>query len=378
MRPSVPALTHLKGGGRFDRFVPGFTQPDVEMLEEPLTEREHAILEAVIRSYVETAEPSGSRTVARRFGLGISPATVRNTMSDLEEKGYLYHPHTSAGRVPTDLAYRLYVDSLMRRKPLTARERGEIRRQLETGGEGRAVEHLLRRAAQVLGLLTQELGIAIAPQLDAATLERLDLVPVHESRALLVLTLRTAGVRTIFVDVPGAIPQATLASVARVLNERLAGLPLREIRATLAERLRDSTPGAPGAEELLNVFVQGADELFVTPPAPDADVHLGRASVLAEQPEFSSGERLRGLIELTERRDLLKDVLGRRGDAGLNVTIGVEHGDPALSGFTVVTSEYRSSGLKGVIGVIGPTRMPYDRVIALVESTSTLISEFLA
>ncbi|HEX8242127.1 MAG TPA: heat-inducible transcriptional repressor HrcA [Longimicrobium sp.] len=348
------------------------------MPEEPLTEREHAILEAVIRTYVETAEPAGSRMVARRFRLGISPATVRNTMSDLEEKGYLYHPHTSAGRVPTDLAYRLYVDSLMRRAPVSEREKSAIRRELEGGGEA-AVEHLLRRAAQVLGLLTQELGVAIAPRLDQATLERLDLVTISDAKVLLVLTLRGAGVRTIYVDVPAAIPPQTLASVGRILNERLAGLPLREIRATLAERLRDSAPPeAPGAAELLNVFVQGAEELFVGPTPPEQDVHLGRASVLAEQPEFSSGQRLRGLIELTERRDLLKDVLGRRGEGGLQVTIGVEHGDPALSDFTVVTSEYRSAGLKGVIGVIGPTRMPYDRVIALVESTSNLISDFLA
>jgi len=349
------------------------------MAEQPLTEREHAILEAVIRTYVETAEPAGSRMVARRFALGISPATVRNTMSDLEEKGYLFHPHTSAGRVPTDLAYRLYVDSLMQRQPLSARERVDIRRQLESGGEGAAIEHLLRRAAQVLGLLTQELGIAVTPRLDEATLERLDLVPIHEAKVLLVLTLRAAGVRTIYVDVPAAIPPSTLASVARILNERLGGLKLREIRGTLPERLRDTAAaGDPGAAELLNVFVQGADELFVGPAAPDADLHLGRASVLAEQPEFSSGERLRGLIELTERRDLLTQVLGRRPGDGLHVTIGMEHGDPALSEFTVVTSEYRSAGLKGVIGVIGPTRMPYERVIALVESTSNLISEFLA
>ncbi|HEU4562813.1 MAG TPA: heat-inducible transcriptional repressor HrcA [Longimicrobium sp.] len=349
------------------------------MVDAPLTEREHAILEAVIRTYVETAEPAGSRMVARRFRLGISPATVRNTMSDLEEKGYLYHPHTSAGRVPTDLAYRLYVDSLMQRQPVSAREHVEIRRQLESGGEGAAIEHLLRRAAQVLGLLTQELGIAVTPRLDEATLERLDLVPIHEAKVLLVLTLRAAGVRTIYVDVPAVIPPSTLVSVARILNERLGGLKLKEIRATLPERVRDSAPAdEPGAGELLNVFVQGADELFQSPVPPESELHLGRASVLADQPEFSSGQRLRGLIELTERRDLLKQVLGARGGEGLNVTIGVEHGDPALSDFTVVTSEYRSAGLKGVIGVIGPTRMPYDRVIALVESTSNLISEFLA
>ncbi|HEX5724550.1 MAG TPA: heat-inducible transcriptional repressor HrcA [Longimicrobiaceae bacterium] len=350
------------------------------MPDEPLTEREHAILEAVIRTYVETAEPAGSRNVARRFRLGISPATVRNTMSDLEDKGYLFHPHTSAGRVPTDLAYRLYVDSLMRRPRLSPAEWSSIRQGLDPGGEGAAVENLLRRAAQVLGLLTHELGIAIGPRLDEAALERLELVPLSEAKVLLVLALRSAGVRTIYVDVPASIPPQTLAAVARVLNERLAGLTLREIRATLPERLRDSMGAGdgPGAAELLNVFLQSADELFVTERGGGTELHLGNASVLAGQPEFSSGERLKALIELTERRDLLRSVVGNRiGGDGLKVTIGVEHGDPALSDFTLVTSEYKLGDLRGVIGVIGPTRMPYERVIALVESTSTLISEYL-
>ncbi len=349
------------------------------MPEENLTERERGVLEAVIRTYVETAEPAGSRTVARRFGLGISPATVRNTMSDLEEKGYLYHPHTSAGRVPTDLAYRLYVDSLMVRPLMDPGDRRAIALELGHGAEGSAIEGLVRRAAQVLGLLTQELGIAIAPRLDGATLEKVELVPISHDKVLLVLALRNAGVRTVFVDVPGAIPSESLASVARVLNERLGGLPLREIRATLPDRLRDSVPtGDRPASELLNIFLQSAEEWFVSPAGGESDLHLGHASVLAGQPEFASGERLKALISLTEQRSLLSSELGKRiGNDGLKVTIGVEHGTPALSDFTVVTSEYRVGDLKGVIGVIGPTRMPYERVIALVDSTSSLISDLM-
>jgi heat-inducible transcriptional repressor len=348
------------------------------MREEPLSEREQGVLEAVIRTYVETAEPAGSRTVARRFGLGISPATVRNTMSDLEEKGYLFHPHTSAGRVPTDLAYRLYVDGLLDRPRLLAAERTSLRLELEQGTEGAAIEQVIRRAAQVLGLLTQELGVAVAPRLDEAVLERIDLFPLAERKILLVMTLRAAGARTVYVDVHAAIPPSTLASVAAILNERLGGLRLRDVRETLPDRLRDTAAGDAAASELLNVFVQQAEEWFVTPRGDDAGLHLGHASVLAEQPEFSSGERLRALIELTERREMLTRVLGRRiGADGLRVTIGVEHGDPALADFTVVTSEYRVGNLKGVIGVIGPTRMPYERVIALVDGTSALISEFL-
>jgi heat-inducible transcriptional repressor len=344
----------------------------------PLTEREHVVLEAVIRTYVETAEPAGSRTVARRFELGISPATVRNTMSDLEEKGFLFHPHTSAGRVPTDSAYRFYVNSLLgqpRRKP---REQSSLRQELEAAGDRFAVEVLIRHAAQVLGLLTQELGIAIAPRLSETVLERVELISVAEGKVLLVFTLQAGGVRTVFVDIPATVPASTLVAVAQVLNERLAGLTLTEVRSTLSERLRDSAPAAdPTASELLNIFLQSADEWFQW-PAGGESLHLGRASVLAEQPEFHSGPRLRNLIELTERTDLLTTVLGGRvGSEGLQVSIGMEHDDPALSHFTVVTSEYRVGDLSGVIGVIGPTRMPYERVISLVESTSAVVSEFL-
>jgi heat-inducible transcriptional repressor len=350
------------------------------MKGEPLSEREHLILDAVIRTYVETAEPAGSRTVARRFSLGLSPATVRNTMSDLEEKGFLYHPHTSAGRVPTDAAYRLFVDGILEQGHKALVDQRSLRNELRAQGDPSALEHLIRRAAQVLGLLTQELGVAIAPRLDGAILERLDLVSVAEAKVLLVLTLRSAGVRTVFVDVPAEIPGTTLGPVAEVLNERLAGLSLREIRNSLGERLRDTSPrGDPSARELLNIFIQSADEWLDAPLVGEGDVHLGSASVLADQPEFSSTERLRSLVQLTERRELLHSVLGSRvGGSGLNVTIGAEHGDPALAGFTVVTSEYHAAGLRGAIGVIGPTRMPYERVIALVESTSNLVSEFLA
>jgi heat-inducible transcriptional repressor len=345
---------------------------------ESLTEREHLILEAVIRSYVETAEPAGSRAVVRRFNLGLSPATVRNTMSDLEEKGYLYHPHTSAGRVPTDRAYRHYVDALLGQPRSVPEAERSLRQELEAAGEHSAVEQLIRHAAQVLGLLTQELGIAVAPRLDEAVLDRIELIPLAESKMLLVLALRAGGVRTIFVDVPASLPAATLAGVAQVLNERLGGLMLREIRATLRHRLRDTAAADERASELLNIFLHSADEWFSNPPGAES-LHLGHASVLADQPEFHSGERLRSLIELTEQRELLKRMLGERiGASGLQITIGGEHSNAALASFTVVTSEYRVRNLRGVIGVIGPTRMPYDRVIALVESTSKLVSDFLA
>src|SRR5687768_7025702 len=345
------------------------------MASQPLTDRERRVLEAVIQSYVETAEPAGSRTISRRFGLGVSPATIRNTMSELEEKGYLFHPHTSAGRVPTDSAYRLYVDSLMGPATLSSKETQRLAE--EIGGGGSAIEAILRRAAQSLSVVAQELGVALGPRLDRTVLQRLEVVRASEERLLLVLTLSGGAVRTIFVEVPGQIAESALAEVSFVLNERLSGLSLREIRSSLASRLRDT--GSPGTRELLNVFVQEGDVLFDLPIAPSTDdVVLGQASILAEQPEFSSGESMRRLLALTDTREHLAEVLRRRStEPGISITIGSEHGDPRLDRLTVVTAAYRTGALSGVIGVIGPTRMPYEKVVALVRHTSMLVSDLL-
>jgi heat-inducible transcriptional repressor len=344
------------------------------MASSNLTDREERVLEAVIRTYVETAEPAGSRTVAKRFGLGVSPATVRNAMSDLEEKGFLFHPHTSAGRIPTDLAYRYYVDTLMRPHRLTVAQQRRVRREL--GDMEGAVEQLIRSATQVLGLVTGELGLALAPRLDDVTLEKLELVGLSSDRGLFVLTLASGAVRTIYVNLAMPVPAETLASLNMVLNERLAGLSLTEIRSSIKERLRDSTTDDPQSTELLNIFLQSADDWLNPRQRGEDSVVIGRASVLAEQPEFSSNEGLRDLLELTEQRDLLARVLSGRAHAEMpTITIGTEHGHPRLSSFTLVTSEYRFGHLTGVIGVMGPTRMPYEKVATIVEYTSLLVGQ---
>ncbi len=338
-----------------------------------LTERERRVLEAVVQSYIQTAEPAGSRTIAKAFPLGVSAATIRNTMSDLEERGYLSHPHTSAGRVPTDLAYRVYVDALIWDRSISREEQDTLRREL--AGSRTAIEDILRKAAQVLGLLTQELGVAVAPTLDSGVLERLELVQVASDRLLLVLVLRGGAARTIFVEVASHLPRDVVAGVSAVLNERLCGLTVQEIRRTLRERLRDTASGSP-AQELLNVFIEEAEQIFVPSPAGD-DVVLGSAQPLVEQPEFHSNEQMRALLDLTEHRDILRRALTSRRQPGLSVTIGAENLDPKLNQFTIVTSTYHSGGLSGVIGVIGPTRMPYQKVIALVEYTSQLMGNLV-
>ena len=269
-------------------------------MSDQLSPRELRVLEAVVQTYIETAEPAGSQTIARRFGLGVSPATIRSTMSELEDKGYLFHPHTSAGRIPTDRAYRIYVDAIMRLSPPSHELQNTLRAELV--GTRSAVEEILRRAAQVLGVLTQELGVAVAPALDQVVLERLELVQVSSERLLLVFNLRSGVVRTIFVEVPGQLAPGSVQQVAQILNERLSGLTLKQIRATLPERLRDVGGPADG-RELLNIFIAEGDGLFDL-SGDENGVVLGSAQMLAEQPEFASNTRMRELLRLPPARRL--------------------------------------------------------------------------
>ena len=337
--------------------------------DHDLNEREALVLDAVIRSFVETAAPAASRTLAHRYELGVSPATIRNTMSDLTRKGYLSQPHASAGRMPTDKAYRYYVDTLMRPGRLTPEETGRIEAALWLS---RTVEErLLARAVKALSVVTQELGVGLAPRMEEGILEKIDLVGVSRDRMLIVLALRSGPVRTIFVEGERADSDAALDSVAGFLNERLAGQTLREIRETYRDRLAE----APAEHaDLLNIFLEQADGLFAPrPPAAD-DVVLGPTAGLAAQPEFADREHLRSLLQLTEQRDLLAEALRDRRADGIVISIGGEHSVPPLVDFSMVTAEYEMGSVHGTIGVIGPTRMPYDRMVSLVEYTARLLS----
>jgi heat-inducible transcriptional repressor len=281
--------------------------------------------------------------------------------------------------VPTNKAYRVYVDSLLGMPPMRTLESERLMEELAGSGGSSPIEMILRRAAQTLGVLTQELGVALGPRLDRSVLHRLELVRVSSERLLMVLTLELGVVRTVFVEVPADIADHALGAVSAVLNDRLAGLTLGEIRKSLTGRLRDAGTD-PASAELLNIFLQEGEQLFdaALPMSDEADVVLGAASVLAEQPEFSAADRMRRLLALTDTPRALGEALRRRSNApGISITIGAEHDDPRLEEFTVVTAEYNAGSLAGVIGVIGPTRMPYDKVISLVGHTSRLLSDLL-
>jgi len=217
--------------------------------------------------------------------------------------------------------------------------------------------------------------VAVAPALDQAVLERLELVRVSSERLLVVLTLASGLVRTIFLEVPSAVAPEAVQHVGRILNERLTGLTLGKLRGSVAERLRDAD-GAGHGIGLLNVFVAQGEGLFDT-ATDGGGVLLGSTQPLTEQPEFASNNRMRELLELTERRDLLRTAFEAHRRRGLTITIGTENTDPKLAEFTLVTASYKRGTLTGVLGVLGPTRMPYDKIIGLVEHTSRLVEGLL-
>lgn len=338
----------------------------MSMHDQDLTPREREVLTAVVRTFVATATPAGSRTVARTFDLGVSPATIRNTMADLAMKGYLSQPHPSAGRTPTDKAYRYYVDSVMQVRSPTLDE--TVKLEARVAADSVTAEELLSRAVQALSVVTVELGVGVGPAAEREVLERIDLVALSSERLLIVLTLDAGPVRTIYVEVPRPVSEAALSSTAAFLNERLAGLTLGEVRETYRDRL---SGGSLDDGELLNIFLEKAETAFSSRAA--ADLVLGPTSSIADQPEFADRDNLRSLIELTEQKDILAQALKERQTDGIVISIGGEHPEPLLD-FSLVTTRYRMGDVEGTIGVMGPTRMPYERVVALVEYTAELLS----
>ena len=218
-----------------------------------LTERERTILSLIVQSYIHDCSPVGSRTLVRRFGLDLSPATIRNTMNDLEEAGLLVQPHTSAGRIPTSLGYRKYVDELMAPKPLSRRERATIRDAVvgEQSGQIRDAATVLDQTVRALGELTRLLAVSLEPRLDQGTFEKIELVDLGAAKILAVLTIEKGFLRTIVLELDAAVNSECLSETANLLNERLSGLPMKIIRESVRERMRDVKASDPKILKLI-------------------------------------------------------------------------------------------------------------------------------
>ncbi|MDA0746492.1 MAG: heat-inducible transcriptional repressor HrcA [bacterium] len=340
---------------------------------EQLQQREEKILDTLVSAHISTGEPVGSRTIAKS-GLSLSAATVRNSMADLEEKGFLKHPHTSAGRVPTDKGYRYYVDKVMAQEDLTEPERELIKQCILTQMREGNIERLVEQVSRVVADVSQNLGLALTPRFERGKFQRLEMVPLSDSKILLVLTIEAGLVKTMVMEIDAAIDPTDLEDTRRVVNERLAGLTVGEIRASVGERLRSVTMGAP---RLLRLLMNNAESLFRFSSADD--LHFGGAGNVFRQPEFSGNQSgIVALLGLLEAREPIASLLDERLDReGIAITIGNENASPELQGCSVLTSRYQVGNVSGVIGIIGPTRIAYARLVPLLKYISHLTEEFI-
>jgi heat-inducible transcriptional repressor len=338
---------------------------------EKLTTREKGILKALIDHYVSTAEPVGSRTLSNKYLKELSPASIRNVMQDLEEIGFVEQPHTSAGRVPTDKGYRLYVDSLLELEKLSPKEKENIRNQINL--DFAAVEEILGQTSRVLGQVSQELGVSIAPRFDQGILTRIELIPVAEKRVMVVLAVKSGLVRTVLLEVQSALTEDRLEQTRQVLNEKLCGLTLGQIRKTIGQRLRDATGGDA---KLIRLFLESTNEILCSLQLDQ--IHIGGTQNVLKQPEFQNPHKLQSLIQLLEEKKLLSELLSTEAKEGITITIGTENEKGEMASFSLVTSTYQAGEVKGKIGVIGPTRMPYSKLISVVDYTAKVVSEVLS
>ncbi len=338
-----------------------------------MNERSRKILEAIVEDYIASAEPVGSKSVSCRHQMGLSPATVRNVMADLEAMGYLASPHASAGRIPTDKGYRFYVDTLLQLRPLKAEERERIERQYASSD--RRIDEVLREAVKSLSRLSRYAGIVMAPRVEATVFRHIDFVPLAPGRVLVIFVSRSGEVQNKIIETGINLPAATLEQMTNYLNRVMNGLPLDAVREKIAAEMAQAKIEHDDLQQrvlaLSGQALAGEDE--------NARVYIEGTSNILDQPEFADVERMRQLYRVFEQKSQLVDLLDRSRRAhGIQIFIGNETSHSAIAGCSLVTATYETrEGTIGSLGVIGPSRMPYGQVIPIVDYTARIVSQLL-
>ena len=332
--------------------------------------RARQLLRTLVSRHIRDGEPVGSQTLARHAGLDVSPATIRNILASLEDAGLLAAPHTSAGRVPTAQGYRLFVDSLLQVRPLPDEEVARLRSELPAGAGTQA---LLGSTSELLSAMTHFVGMVSVPKRETFAFRQIEFVALDPHRVLAILVFADGEVQNRVVQVRRAFDPAELEQAARYLNAHFAGQPLATIRASL---LRDLHDARSEMERLLASSVELAEQAFA--PSRDDMLLAGQTRLMGLQ-ELTDLDRLRALFEaFAEKRELLQ-LLERTAKApGMRVFIGEETGLAPLEGMSLVTAPYGHEGRTlGVLGVIGPSRMAYERVIPVVEAAAAALGAAL-
>ena len=335
------------------------------------SERQLAVLNAIINDYIETAIPVGSRTIARKYMPDISSATIRNEMSDLEHMGFLVQPHTSAGRIPSQTAYRMYVNKIMEEHNYDKFENNNIAGDFDRlKGE---MLQVVKNAAKLININTNYTAIALTPQLRRTTLKRIQLIPVAKGLVLVVIVTDAARVKQKMITIPANVNESLLDELSFVISKRFAGQAIADVDLNLLDGISDIKKKHPVFFEAVNNYL--ADVIV---KSDSSDVVLEGVKCIFDYPECSDVSHARRFINLLDSKDLLQKLLSDSTRRGTTVIIGGENADKELKDFSVVTTSYKvGSRPIGAIGVIGPVRMNYPRVISILEQTSKALSNIM-
>ncbi|KAB7627905.1 heat-inducible transcriptional repressor HrcA [Alkalilimnicola sp. S0819] len=340
--------------------------------EYGLSERAQHLLKVLVQRHIRDGQPVGSRTLTRESGLSVSAATIRNVMSDLDELGYVVSPHTSAGRIPTEKGYRFFVDSLLTVNPLQPQDVERLKIQLDAEA---GTDALVDSASNLLSSLTHYAGLVTLPRRDHAALRQVEFLPLSENRLLAILVVNEQEVQNRILETERPYSESELRQISNFLNAQFAGKDVLDVRRQL---LADMKHHQAHLNELMGSVISVGEKLFTDTPREEDYVVAGQTNLM-EFAELSNVEKLRGLFDAFARKRDILNVLDRCLVAdGVQIYIGQESGVQIFDGCSLVTSTYAVEGeAVGVLGVIGPTRMAYDRVIPIVDMTARLLGTAL-
>ena len=348
--------------------------PVPKPLISELNERSREIFRQIVDAYVETGEPVGSRTLSRRSGLDLSPATIRNVMADLEEAGLLYAPHTSAGRLPTDAGLRLFVNGILEIGGLAEEEREAI--EARCAAAGKSLPKALEEATATLAGLARCAGLVLAPKTERP-LRHLEFVPMAPGRALVVMVTEDGLVENRIVEVPLGVPPSTLVQASNYLNARLVGRTIEEAKAQLAADIDNQRAQL---DELTRKVIEAGLASWAGGAEGSALIVRGQAKLLDDVTALADLERLRALFDMLETKEtMLKLLDSAREGEGVQIFIGADNPLFGVAGCSVIVAPYANSReqVVGAIGVIGPTRINYARIIPLVDYTAKVVGRLL-
>lgn len=342
-------------------------------MSDNLNERKRQILFAIINDYITTATPVASKTISNKYNLDLSPATIRAVMADLEEMGLLYHPHTSAGRIPTNIGFKYYADSFIQVKNPSEKDKEFIEKKFR--GDLKHFEDIIKDTSKILSNISNYTGIILAPKKTKTVFKHIHFIKLRGQRLLAVLVSKRGIVQNKIIETEENIEQHELDTIHNYLNSILSDLTIEEVKKKI---LKEMQKEKVKYDKLLSKAIKlGYKTLALS--TESSELFVDGESNLLDQPEFSDANKLKTILKALERKTLLMELLEKTLQAGgIQIFIGVEVVHPELKDISLITSRYiGEDGVLGTLGVIGPTRMNYSKIIPLVDYTAKFLSKLL-